>query len=114
MKKKEILKALKDRESFLSNKYPNRNKCAIPNCKLVVDQTISGDDTLCPYHRLLVDFWFYELDGSNFHPDLHSPKSDPDIESYRKRYNTWIDSLSEKEKDNIVCNMGQYSINWEV
>lgn len=77
-------------------------------------------DNLCEYHGLLVDFWFYELDGVKYCPaELwvtlegkplgraeYPETADPNKETYRARYQKWANDLGPIEYDKIVISQG--------
>jgi hypothetical protein len=119
---RETLKHVRGRSAFLLKTFgPDRVKCVYPECKDVVDQTELGDDTLCCYHRMLIDFWFYEKDGWKYAPDardmqtgeiVRQPEADPDKATYRARWYKWANDLGQKERDRIVSYMAQSGCNW--
>lgn len=76
-------------------------------------------DNLCEYHALLIDFWFYELDGVKYcpaeltfsmmgdpAPAMYPETADPDKGTYRARYQKWANDLGPEECDRIVIDQG--------
>jgi hypothetical protein len=93
-------------------------KCTFKDCPFEGEY-----DNLCIYHAVLVDFWFYELGGVKFHPaegtfHLNGGKigepcgapypetADPDMATYRARYQAWARRLGQKKRDAIVVEGG--------
>lgn len=85
----------------------NRKRCSITGCSNPVDRTLIGEDTTCAYHRLLFDWWIYEvLTHKQFIHYLKSQKG------RRRAFTNWRNKLSNKEQDGIVLKMAQDAINW--
>lgn len=76
-------------------------------------------ENLCEYHGLLIDYWFYELDGVQYCPAeltftltgepaeaTYPETADPDKETYRARYQAWARGLGPDECDRIVVSQG--------
>ena len=76
-------------------------------------------DNCCKYHNLLINYWFYELDGAKYTPAeltftmtcqpagaLYPETADPDAATYRARYQTWAKTIGSVECDRIVVEQG--------
>lgn len=76
-------------------------------------------DNLCEYHGLLINYWFYELDGAKYcpaeltftmlgdpSPAINPETADPNKETYRARYQKWATDLGPEKCDQIVINQG--------
>jgi ribosomal protein L32 len=119
-----VLKHVQNRSDFLKKTYPERKTlCAYPKCQNVIDNTEMGDQTLCCYHRMLIDFWFYEENGWEYAPNMKSldtgkhyptPKQDPDLATYRNRYQAWAEGLGQEGRDKIVWWQAMSGCNWKL
>jgi hypothetical protein len=85
--------------------------CIVYGCKNKVMTDQWDNKVLCCEHHLILTYWFYELDGAKYNPDIYDesgkklPKpdgSDPTHNDYRKRYCDWILSLSKDEYRRIL------------
>jgi len=88
--------------SLLKSKPPI---CGYKDCNLPIDNTSLGWDTSCPYHRLLFDWWLYNI---AYHPvSLYSKRGE------RIAFTRWINKIGKDECDKIVNEMSRVPINWE-
>lgn len=86
---------------------PKRKKCTTQDCENPVDTTGLGEDTSCAYHRLLFDFWSYEvMNPDDFQHYLKSQKG------RRRAFTNWMNRTGKAECDKIVLRMAQEGINW--
>lgn len=94
-------------------------KCTFKDCPFAGEY-----DNCCLYHAVLVDFWFFELGGVKFHPAEgtftingggrigepapapYPETADPDLATYRARYQEWAEDLGQEGRDNIVVANG--------
>lgn len=94
------------------NKKVKQQKCVWKDCPKDIYY-----DNLCEYHLVLVNYWFYELGGVKYAPvwfDLSGKRippaypetADPDIETYRARYQKWANDLGKAECDKIAARQG--------
>jgi len=81
-------------------------KCVVRGCPELRDSTKGlGAATSCPYHRLLFDYWLYEVCKN--------------IQKYKTRagrrsaVTRWANQIGKKECDRIVDVMSRVPINWE-
>src|SRR5271157_5599565 len=99
----EVLQSVQRRSDFLAEQYPGRELCVWSECPNVKDNTELGDDNLCCYHRMLIDYWFFEVDNCVHAPvifdaftgrrEIPPPGADPDLATYRARYQKWANDL---------------------
>jgi hypothetical protein len=90
-------------------------KCVFTDCPFD-----AWHDNCCEYHLLLVDFWFYELDGVKYLPAeltftmegkrlttaIYPETADPDAKTYRARYQEWAADLGQDGRDEVVIGEG--------
>jgi hypothetical protein len=86
--------------------HPELKNCIYYGCVHKI-KPAWDNQVLCEEHSLMMLHWFYELDGSSYHPEIFDfdsgkpiPKrkgTDENMTAYRKRYCDWIASLSEQE-----------------
>lgn len=94
-------------------------KCTFTGCPFEGEYS-----NTCLYHAILVDHWFYELGGVKFHPAEgtftlngdgrigeqcgapYPETADPDLATYRARYQAWARRLGQKGRDRIVVANG--------
>lgn len=81
-------------------------ECTYEGCTLPRDHTLMGWDTSCPYHRLLFDYWMYEVFGTEKVLELER-------EERRRLFREWVDSEGKKKCDKLVEEMSNDSINWK-
>lgn len=107
-----ILKQVQTRAETIKKQHPNLPKCLW--CENCVDITpLLGQDTVCPYHRLLHDEFFYECGGSDIHPNMPYTNVCKTIDEYRTKYKEWMTKLGQEQCDLIVANKALYPINWQ-
>jgi len=88
--------------SLLKAKPP---ECSYRDCNIPIDHTTLGWDTSCPYHRLLFDYWLYEI---AYHPvTLYSKRG------RRIAFSRWVNKIGKKECDKIVDELSKNPINWK-
>lgn len=87
--------------SLLKIKAP---ECGYPGCNLPIDNTMLGWDTSCPYHRLLFDYWLY-----NVVDDLNRYTK----QGRRSAFTQWVNRIGKKRCDEIVDEFSKVPINWE-
>jgi hypothetical protein len=88
----------------LRKHYPNIQKCCSKGCKNPVDVTPGlGPDTSCAYHRLLFDWWLYEVRDGEV----------PENKAVRRSlFSRWCNKIGISECDRLVLIMAQDGINW--
>lgn len=106
------LKDFEVRYQKILEQNPKAKHCSVKGCKNPVDFTGIGEDTCCAYHRLLFDYWAYEVD-----PAMR------DFEGFQKRitnqrarrsaFTRWRNKIGKVECDRIVLHMACEPINWE-
>lgn len=85
----------------------NPSKCGYHDCNLPIDRTDGmGWDTSCPYHRLLFDYWLYDIAG----PDINHYKTK---QGKRSAFTQWVNRTGKKRCDEIVDEYSKIPINWE-
>ncbi len=96
---------LEERCINIRKDYPDIPNCSVEGCKNPVDGTVGmGWDTTCPYHRLLFDWWLYEVDPENaMHKKTHIR---------RGKFKSWMKKIGKSRCDQIVLNMSNDPINW--
>lgn len=105
MSKTITLKDLDIRCENLKKEYPENPTCSFTGgCDKPVDVTPGmGIDTSCPYHRLLFDYWMYEVLGEAPHPHKATR---------RRLFREWTEKIGKDECDRIVLEMANDGINW--
>ncbi len=91
---------------------PKVKKCSVKGCKNPRDSTpLLGEDTTCAYHRLLFDYWIYEVIGpkSGYSEGLMFMSR----KGMRRAFTNWRNKTGKEECDKIVLQMAQDGINWE-
>lgn len=79
-------------------------KCTWPGCKHLVDATEGmGMDTSCPYHRLLFDYWLY---------NVQTNINELSKQGRRSAVTQWVNKLGKDKCDKIVDEMSRDPINW--
>jgi len=81
-------------------------ECGFEGCTLPIDHTMMGWDTSCPYHRLLFDYWMYEIRGTNHILDIKR-------EEKRRLFREWVTLTGKDGCDKIVDEMSHVPLNWE-
>ena len=89
--------------SLLKLKPP---RCTYPGCNLPIDNTALGWDTSCPYHRLLFDYWLYNIAGQYI--DTYKTKQEK-----RSAFTQWVNRTGKERCDEIVDEFSKVPINWE-
>jgi len=105
--KKERIVTFKDfevRYENLRKQFPKIKKCSVAGCENPRDVTELGLDTCCAYHRLLFDYWLYEV----VQGDIMSMTQ----KGRRRAFTNWRHRLGKNECDEIVLKMAQEGINW--
>lgn len=102
-------KNFEKRYKNLRKRYPDIENCSFEGCENPVDMLDLGFDTSCSYHRLLFDYWFYEV----IQPDFSDMKWMNNKELRRARFNSWVMMTGKEECDKRVLMMAQDGINWE-
>lgn len=81
-------------------------RCGYKGCNLPIDYTEGiGFDTSCPYHRLLFDWWLYNV--ANHPISLYSKRG------RRIAFSKWINRIGKNQCDKIVDDMSKTPINWK-
>ena len=89
--------------------YPNNPECSFDGCHNPVDVTEGmGVDTLCAYHRLLFDFWFFET-VSEETTTIYLTKQSKRRNAFKK----WMEKTGKEACDKIVLDMAKEPINWK-
>jgi len=81
-------------------------ECGFEGCTLPIDHTLMGWDTSCPYHRLLYDYWMYEVFGTEKILEIEREKK-------RMLFREWVAMTGKEGCDKIVDEMSSDSINWK-
>lgn len=102
------LEDLEKRNESIKKFFPNLPKCCKEGCNNLVDVIGDEQDTSCAYHRLLHDYFLYEVDEGKSHPN----QSSNTIEQYRKIVNDWEEKMGKEECDKIVLMMANDPLNW--
>jgi hypothetical protein len=109
MKKKSEKVTLKDLDVRCANilrDFPDIPRCSFAGCDKPVDGTEGmGWDTSCPYHRLLFDWWLYNV----IEGDMVILKSE---RLRRSMFAKWVQATGEKDCNKIVLKMAKDPINW--
>jgi hypothetical protein len=99
------LKDFEVRYQNLRKDYPDNPTCSVEGCLNPVDVTEGlGVDTSCAYHRLLFDYWFFEIIDNN---ELLANQT-----KRRKAFKNWLDETGKETCDKIVLDMAKEPINW--
>lgn len=99
------LKDLEIRYAGIMKKNPGLPRCSYPWCPNPIDWTEGmGWDTSCAYHRLLFDYWLYEVYGNDA-AFLSSQQR-------RERFREWVRDIGSKNADLFVLEMANDAINW--
>lgn len=77
---------------------PKVPKCSVRGC------TNPADDSACAYHRLLFDFWMYEVCGQKIRTMTQRGR--------RRASTNWRKKTGKEACDAIVLDMAQNAINW--
>jgi len=86
---------------------PNIENCSFEGCLNPVDITEGmGKDTTCAFHRLLFDFWIYEVCVDPMKVIAYSK------EERRRRFTEWTNKIGIEKQKEIVLEMAQSTINW--
>ena len=89
----------------LRKQYPKIKKCSVEGCSNPRDITPSlGWDSSCAYHRMLFDYWMYDV--------CHNITKLTQKE-WRREFGIWMKKMGKEELDKIVLRMANESINWE-
>ena len=101
-----------ERDKALTKAWPKAPRCAFPGCDRTVDflPTAGQFDTTCPRHRLLHDYFLYEVDEGQSHPN--NPKGGLPLEEYRAKFYKWADDLGPEGQKDIILYMASDIINW--
>ena len=92
----------------IREKYPTIKDCTVEGCTNPRDITEGlGVDTTCSYHRLLFDFWIYEVLDVD-----ETKKFITDRSARRKAFSSWMLAMGKDHCDEIVLKMAQDKINW--
>jgi len=90
-------------------KYPDIGKCSVKGCNNPRDITEGlGVDSSCAYHRLLFDYWLYEV--------MDHAKTEYYFANQRARrtaFTRWRNKTGKKACDKIVLMLAQEGINWK-
>jgi hypothetical protein len=93
----------------LKEKYPDIGKCSVKGCNNPRDITPGlGVDSSCAYHRLLFDYWIYEVVEGN--------KANYYFTNQRERraaFTRWRNNAGKETCDKIVLALAQEGINWQ-
>jgi len=88
--------------------YPDLPKCSVRECDNPCDVTEGmGVDSSCAYHRLLFDYWLYEV--------MPTEKSHHYFSNQRARrtaFTRWRNKAGKETCDAIVLELAQEAINW--
>lgn len=97
---------LEIRYNGIKEKNPKIPKCSKIECKNPIDWAgpHMGWDTSCAYHRLLFDYWIYEI----VNQDLVVMER----QERRIEFDKWIKSIGQEKADEIVLMMANEKINW--
>jgi hypothetical protein len=105
MTKQVTLADFEVRYQNLRRDYPNNPMCSVEGCPNPVDVTEGlGIDTTCAYHRLLFDFWFFEV--------IDNDELLTDQVKRRKAFKKWIGKTGKEACDKLVLGMAKEKINW--
>ena len=98
------LEDLEKRYVNVRKNHPEVGECTFEGCKNPLDATMMGLDTSCAYHRLLFDWWLYEVDSG--------AAMDENTKRRRANFRTWTEELGQEKCDEIVLHMANQAINW--
>lgn len=85
-------------------------KCKVKECENPVDGTEAGGwDTCCPYHRLLWDFWLYEIAENLVRQEWAGQITHDQVVA---AHDAWVAEIGKEEADAIVLDMANDPINW--
>ena len=92
----------------IRKEHPNTKTCSTVGCDNPVDVTYHwSQSTSCAYHRLLFDYWGYEvLSGDNLHYYMTNQRA------RRTAFAKWCNELGKEVCDEIVLKLAQEPINW--
>ena len=107
-----VMDVIEWKNKLNDRKLPGRRRCLW--CENGVDLTSCGLDTTCPKHRLIHDYYLYNVEGQLIHPDIKdgSDKRCKNKEEYREIYKSWYDSLTDKDVEEILIYQASDAINW--
>lgn len=90
----------------IRERYPHIGQCIHQGCPNPPDLTPSlGLDSSCAYHRLLFDYWLYEV--------MEPTREMEHILLRREAFGKWNDKLDTETRNKIVLRLAQEAINWE-
>lgn len=105
-RKKITLKDFDERYKWIRKNVPNVADCGFACCSNPVDATPGlGVSTTCAYHRLLFDWWLYEV--------VKDHRILEDTVKRRRAFKKWVYDIGKEKADKIVLQMAQDGINWE-
>lgn len=88
---------------------PKARQCSVRGCSNPQDVTILGWDTCCAYHRLLFDYWTYEVMSRDFDQVMKYIRNQ---RARRIAFTRWRNKIGKAECDRIVLGLAQDAINW--
>ena len=104
------LEDLEIRYKSLREKNPQMPNCSFKGCVNPLDWTgRMGWDTSCSYHRLLHDYFLYEVDETKHHYNTPGGLS---VGEYREMFRAWVKKTGKKRCDKIVVKMMSDVLNW--
>ena len=108
---KVTLQDLEIRYKKLREQNPKIENCSVAGCKNLRDVTpLLGVDTSCAYHRLLFDWWLYEVMPHDFKTTYHYMESQ---KGRRRAFTNWMNKLGKEGCNKIVLKLANDGINWE-
>ena len=112
LNKKITLHDFEFRYQSIRMQYPKIERCSVDGCRNPIDVIpLMGRVSTCAYHRLLFDYWAYEVDAK-----LH------DLDGWQHRltnqrarrcaFTRWRNKFGQEECDRIVLELAKDGINW--
>lgn len=104
--RKITLKDLDKRYEMIRKNVKDVPDCSFASCTNPVDATtVLGVSTACAYHRLLFDWWMYEVVTD--HRILDNKRE------RRRAFKKWVYEIGKERADRIVLQLANDRINWE-
>jgi hypothetical protein len=106
---KVTLEDFEKRYQFIRETNKHVKTCSINGCSNPRDTTSLGEDSCCAYHRLLFDYWTYEVMGPDFDKLMNYMSNQ---RARRAAFTRWRNKLGKEQCDKIVLKLAQDGINW--
>jgi len=95
------------RYELIRKVFPKVKNCSVKGCKNPRDMTSLGEENCCSYHRLLFEFWVCDV----IHGHTENFVSRRGV---RFAFAKWRTKIGKESCDDIVLELSQETINWEI